>query len=48
MERTTTTITLNRKTVERMQDFGRFGDTYEDVVKRIMDQASKNQEGSKQ
>jgi hypothetical protein len=35
----TTTIALHRTTVQRLGEFGRFNESYEDVVNRLLDHA---------
>jgi len=46
MERETTTIALHKTTVQRLGEFGRFNESYEDVVNRLMNQANEKQAGS--
>lgn len=48
MERETTTIALHRETVQRLGEFGRFNESYEDVVNRLMNQANENRAGNGQ
>jgi hypothetical protein len=48
MERDTTTIALHKTTVQRLGEFGRFNESYEDVVNRLMNQARENRVGSEQ
>jgi hypothetical protein len=35
-----TTIALHKKTVQRLGAFGRFNESYEDVVNRLIDQTT--------
>ena len=37
MERDTTTIALHKSTVQRLGELGRFNESYEDVVNRLLD-----------
>lgn len=37
MERETTTIALHKSTVQRLGELGRFNESYEDVVTRLLD-----------
>lgn len=36
-------IRLKRKTRERLREFGKKGDTYDDIVTKLMDEAEKRQ-----
>jgi len=44
MKRNTTTIALNKTTVQRLGELGRFNESYEDVVSRLLDTARNNPE----
>jgi len=39
MERDTTTIALHKSTVQRLGEHGRFNESYEDVVTRLLNRA---------
>lgn len=41
MDNKITTIKLSVETVERLKAAGRMGDSYEDVIKRLLDQHEK-------
>ncbi len=46
MDRKTSTITLRKETIGRLREFGRFNESYEDVVNRLVNQAVKLKEGN--
>jgi len=46
MERDTTTIALHRTTVQRLGELGKFNESYEDVVNRLLDRVDTNRIGS--
>ena len=47
-ERTTTTISLRKETVQRLGELGRFNESYEDVVTRLLEQSENKKVGDGQ
>jgi hypothetical protein len=45
MERDTTTIALHRSTVQRLGELGKFNESYEDVVNRLLDSTDAGAKG---
>jgi hypothetical protein len=45
MERNTTTIALHRSTVQRLGELGKFNESYEDVVNRLLDNVDNTRAG---
>jgi hypothetical protein len=45
--RNTSTITLQKGTIKRLGDIGRFGESYEDIVVKILDQVANKDPGGR-
>ncbi|MCK9593697.1 MAG: hypothetical protein M0Q91_16985 [Methanoregula sp.] len=43
--RTTTTISLQKSTVRRMAEFGKFNESFDELVTRLLDTSEKNDGG---
>jgi hypothetical protein len=45
MERDSTTVSLHKTTVQRLGEIGKFNETYDDVVNRLIASVDDKQEG---
>lgn len=45
--RTTTTVSLQKSTVQRLSERGKFNESYEDVINRLLEQSEKNDVGER-
>lgn len=46
-DRLTTTISLRKETVQRLGELGRFNESYENVVTRLLEQSENNEVGAR-